>query len=143
MRERAGAAYSPFVASNWPLDVPTGGVLLALVQIEPALIPVFFQEAERIAADLAANGPDADELARVIEPMRQYITRAETGHTFWLNQLEGGAFDMNRIAYSRSLLGDYVDTTPEELRALAEQYLVGHGGFKIAVLPEAAPQAGR
>ncbi len=33
LRERAGAAYSPFVASNWPLDIDTGGRMFALVQI--------------------------------------------------------------------------------------------------------------
>ncbi len=142
LRERAGAAYSPFVTSNWPQDVQSGGMLLALVQIEPALMPVFFQEAERIAQDLATNGPSDDELARVVEPMRQYIQRAGTGHTFWLNQLEGAAFDMNRVIYLRSLYGDFSNTTPEELRVLAQQYLVSHGGFKIAVLPEAAPIAG-
>lgn len=140
LRERAGAAYSPFVTSNWPQDVQSGGMLLALVQIEPALVPVFFQEADRIARDLAENGPNADELARVLEPRKQYITRAGTGHTFWLNQMEGGSFDVNRIAYLRSLYGDYANTTTEELRALAGQYLQGHGGYRVAVVPELVGQ---
>ena len=138
MRERAGAAYSPFVTSNWPRDVPGGGTILALAQVQPEHVPGFFVEAEAIAQDLAANGPTDDELARVLEPMRQLLNRAQTGHTFWLNQLEGAAFDPMRVAATRPsvLWSDYLDTSAAELRQLAQHYLLGHGGYKLAVLPE-------
>ena len=137
MRERAGAAYSPYVASNWPRDVADGGTIMALVQVQPEHVAGFFTETEAIAQDLAANGPTPDELARVLEPMRQLLNRAQTGHTFWLNQLEGGAFDPLRVAATQPdvLWGDYLDTTADELRQLAQRYLLGHGGYKIAVLP--------
>src|SRR3990167_9363257 len=62
MREKAGASYSPQVAADWPLDLDNGGRFLALTQLPPELVPEFFAEADRIAADLAANGPTADEL---------------------------------------------------------------------------------
>ena len=145
MRERAGAAYSPFVTSNWPLDVDSGGMILAIVQLEPGLIPTFYEEAERIAGDLAANGPTADELARVVEPMKQYISRASTGHTFWLNQLEGGTFDRNRFDSLPALYSDFADATTEEMRSLAAQYLLTHGGYRIAIVPAEGgdPVAGR
>ena len=138
LRERAGAAYSPYVASNWPRDVADGGTILALAQVKPDDVETFFAEAERIAADLAATGPTPDELARVIEPVRQSLARAQTGHTFWLNQLEGAAFDPNLVAATQParLWRDYVDTTAEELRQLAQRYLLGHGPYKLAVLPE-------
>ena len=137
LRERAGAAYSPFVASNWPQDIDKGGAILALAQVQPVHIPGFFIEAEQIAADLAATGPTADELARVIEPVRQMLARAQTGHTFWLNQLDGGAFNPAIVAAAQpgTLWRDYVDTTAAELQALATTYLTGRGGFKVAVLP--------
>ncbi|MGB3798103.1 MAG: insulinase family protein, partial [Alteraurantiacibacter sp.] len=118
LRERAGAAYSPFVTSSWPLDVDTGGLIFALVQIDPSLVPAFYDEAESIAADLAANGPTADELARVVEPVRLRIERASTGHTFWLNQLQGAAQDRNRAIYLQSLYSDYANATPAEVQAL-------------------------
>ena len=138
LRERAGAAYSPFVAANWPRDVADGGTILALAQVEPRHVGGFFAEAERIAADLAATGPTPDELARVIEPVRQSLARAQTGHTFWLNQLDGAAFDPNLVAATQPgrLWRDYVDTTAEEIRLLAQRYLLGHGAYKLAVLPE-------
>lgn len=136
LRERAGAAYSPFVTSSWPLDTDTGGMIFALVQLDPSLVPDFFDEAETIAHDLATNGPTPDELARVVEPIRQRIERASTGHTFWLNQLEGSAQDRNRAVYLQSLYSDYADATPEEMQALAQRYLVSRPGLRISVLPE-------
>ncbi len=138
LRERAGAAYAPYVASNWPRDVADGGTMIALAQVEPGDVTGFFAEAEQIAQDLAATGPTPDELARVIEPVRQSLARAQTGHTFWLNQLDGAAFDPNLVAATQParLWRDYVDTTADELRQLAERYLLAQGPYKLAVLPE-------
>jgi zinc protease len=42
MRERAGASYSPYVGSNWPLDAESGGNILALAQLPPDQVPAFF-----------------------------------------------------------------------------------------------------
>ena len=136
LRERAGAAYSPFVVSDWPLDVNSGGYILALGQIAPALVPAFFEESREIAADLAANGPSADELERVVEPARQYLNRAQTGHTFWLNQLEGAAFDANRLAYLPSIYRDYDEATPQEMQQLAQRYFGDHAGWQLEIVPQ-------
>src|SRR5690606_24718245 len=56
MRERAGASYSPYVGSNWPLDTESGGKILALAQLPPDQVPAFFTAADEIAEDLATNG---------------------------------------------------------------------------------------
>jgi zinc protease len=142
MRERAGASYSPFVSASWPLDVPAGGNIMALAQLPPEQVPDFFAAADRIAEDLATEGPTADELARVTEPMRQLVQRMQTGHTFWLNQIEGATTDRNRIASLPSLMADYTQVTPQEMKALAARYLGGHDGWRLAVLPEQASARG-
>ena len=145
MREHAGASYSPYVGSNWPLDTQSGGNVLALAQLPPSQVPAFFEAAEKIAADLATTGPTDDEIARVTEPMLQLLNRAQTGHGFWLQQLEGSAFDRNRVAYLRTLMSDYTQVTPEEMKALAARYLGAQRGWRLAVLPQAgaAASAGR
>jgi zinc protease len=142
LREAAGASYSPFAVSNWPRDVDSGGYLMALVQLQPDDVDAFFTLADGIAADLAANGPSEDELARVIEPVRQGIFRAQTGHTFWLNQIEGGGFDPYRIANLPSLASDYMMTSNEEMRALAQRYLAGRQPFRLEVVPGAVDGGG-
>lgn len=143
LREDAGSAYTPFASSNWPLDLDRGGYLLALVQLAPADVGTVFTEVDAIVADLAQNGPSDDELARVIEPMRQYIMRAQNSHAFWQNELAGGLYDPYRLGHLPTLATDYVFTSREEIQALAQRYLVGHGGFRLAVLPQEAPAPSR
>ena len=135
MREREGSSYTPFATSDWPLDAQSGGYILALVQVQPEDADFFYQLADEIALDLAQNGPSEDELARVIEPVRQNIFRAQTGHTFWLNRMEGGTTDPLRLANLPSLASDYLVTTPEEIQALSQRYLVGSDGLRVTVLP--------
>jgi zinc protease len=136
MREKAGASYSPQVQSSWPLDLDSGGRFTAMTQLPPQLVPDFFAAADRIATDLAATGPTPDELARATEPMRQLLMRLETGHTFWLNQLEGATTDPNRIRLLPSMMNDYTVSNPAEMQALAAKYLQPGKAFRVEVLPE-------
>ncbi|GMM92879.1 M16 family metallopeptidase [Qipengyuania sp. MTN3-11] len=136
MRERAGASYAPSVQSEWPSDIEGGGRISAIAQLQPEDVPIFFEETQRIAQSLTTSPPDADELARVTEPLRQYITRVSTGNLFWLYQLEGSTTDPRRIAMMRSLLNDYSRTTPEAMLALAQKYFGGREAYRIAVIPE-------
>jgi zinc protease len=136
LRERAGASYSPQVFSNWPTDLASGGRITALAQLEPEFVPVFFAEADKIAKDLAANPPTADELARVTEPLGQMIRRASTGNQFWLYNLEGATQDPQRIVLLRTLLADYSQTSPQAMQFLADRYLSGDTPFRLAIIPE-------
>ncbi|MEX0341124.1 MAG: M16 family metallopeptidase [Erythrobacter sp.] len=136
MREHAGASYSPVVRSEWPSDVNSGGRIAALAQLRPEDVPVFFAEAERIAKELASAPVGEDEYNRVVEPLRQYVSRASTGNLFWLYQLEGSTVDPRRIPQLRYLLADYTETPPAELQALAQKYLASREGWKLAVIPQ-------
>ncbi|KAK0330057.1 hypothetical protein LTR94_034353, partial [Friedmanniomyces endolithicus] len=62
------------------------------------------EAADKIAADLAATPPTADEIARVTEPLKQLITRASTGNGFYMFQLEGGATEPQKFTDLRSIL---------------------------------------
>ena len=136
LREQAGASYSPQVFSTWPADLASGGRITALAQLEPAFVPVFFAEADRIAKDLAANPPSADELARVTEPLGQMIRRASTGNQFWLYNLEGATTDPQRVALLRTLLADFSQTSPQVMQFLADRYFAKGVPYRLAILPE-------
>ncbi|QDM40219.1 insulinase family protein [Altererythrobacter sp. TH136] len=136
MRERTGASYSPQVSSDWPVDIATGGTVSAAATVRPQDVPAFFAATDQIARDLVANPPTADELARVTEPLKQSISRASTGNTFWLWQLEGASTDPQRVRLLRSLLNDYTQTTPQAMQALAAKYLTGRQPFRLAVIPQ-------
>ena len=148
LRERAGASYSPQVFSNWPADLASGGRITAAAQLEPGMVPVFFAEAEKIAQDLAANPPTADDLARVTEPLGQLIRRASTGNQFWLYNLEGATQDPQRATLLGTILPDYSQTSPQAMQFLAERYLAKGSPFRLAIIPEgqtlaAAPPVAR
>ena len=136
MREHAGASYSPVVRSEWPSDVNSGGRIAALAQLRPEDVPVFFAEAERIAQELASAPVSEDEYNRVVEPLRQYVSRASTGNLFWLYQLEGATQDPRRIPMLRFLLADYTQTPPAELQALAQKYFGSRAGWRLAGIPQ-------
>ncbi|WP_240504529.1 M16 family metallopeptidase [Tsuneonella mangrovi] len=136
MRERTGASYSPQVVSDWPEDLDSGGTITALGQLKPADVPAFFAAADKIVHDLQATPPTAAELERVTEPLKQMITRASTGNTFWLWQLEGASTDPQRVAMLRSLLRDYSRTTPAAMQALAKKYFGARPGWRMAIIPD-------
>ena len=137
MREKLGASYAPQVVANWPLDLDSGGSITAIAQLQPDDVQTFFKTAQDIAADLTRNPPGADELARVIEPLRQQVTRAATSSAFFMYQLEGATTDPVRIAAVRTILSDYTQTTPAKMQALAAKYLAPDRAWRMAVMPEA------
>jgi zinc protease len=136
MREKLGASYAPYVFSTWPVDLKAGGSITAMAQVDPKAVPVFFQTADQIAQDLITKPPTADELARVIEPLRQQITRAASSSAFFMQQLEGATTDPTRIASVRTVLTDYTETTPAAMQALAAKYLGKDASWRLEVVPE-------
>lgn len=136
MREKLGASYAPQVVTDWPLDVNGGGSVMALAQLQPQSVPEFFRIADQIAADLAAAPPTPEELALVVEPLRQQITRASTSTAFFMFQVEGGTDDPSRFGAVRSILTDYTQVTPADVQALARQFLVRGKSWRLAVIPQ-------
>jgi zinc protease len=141
MREKLGAAYAPQVFNSWPQDLENGGAMTAMAQLAPKDVPVFFAAAEEIAADMVARPPSADELARVIEPLRQQISRASTSSAFFMYHLEGASSEPAKFAALRTLLPDYTRTTPEAMQALARKYLVPGRSWRAAVVPQGPASA--
>lgn len=136
LREKAGASYAPQVSADWPLDTPAVGTINAMAQLQPAMVPQFFATADAIAADLAARPVGMDELALVIEPLRQQIQRASSSTAFFMGQVEGATQDPARYNQVRGILDDYTKVTPEQLQQVAQRWLVKDRAWRMAVLPE-------
>ena len=143
LRQTAGASYSPSVGSQWPVGAPGGGRLLAIGQVTPDKTAFFFQLAREIAADLVTNPIPADELARIMRPMAQYIVRASSGNQFWLQQMGGATFDPKRAEATRTLAQDFVTITPEQLQAVAVKYLRPDKDWTLEVVPGKAAVAAK
>ncbi|WP_375397919.1 M16 family metallopeptidase [uncultured Sphingomonas sp.] len=135
LRIAAGASYSPNVQSSWPTGLSAGGRMIAIGQVPPDKTALFFKLSREIAADLVANPISDDELQRAKLPMQQYILRASTGNTFWLDQLAGATYDPRRLIAVRGIASDYANATPAALQAVAAKYLKPGTDWTMEVLP--------
>jgi zinc protease len=136
LRSQAGVSYSPNVASQWPLGLPSGGKLLALGLVPPDKTAFFFDLARKIAADLVANPIEADELDRSLTPLKQQLIRASSGNMFWMRLVEGGSADPAIIAGVDSLATDIGRVSPAEIQVLAGKYLRPDAEWSMVVVPE-------
>ncbi len=136
LRSQQGASYSPQVINNWPVDFKSGGYIGAQSQLTPDNIDRFYNVVELIAKDLREKPVSADELQRVVEPLRQLIARASSGNSFWMSQMEGASFNPQKFVALQTLLGDYTNITPEDVQALAIKYLDDKKKWQLVVLPE-------
>ena len=141
LRSKEGASYSPQVVNNWPVEFASGGYISASSQLTPENVDRFYGIAELIAKDLREKPVSADELKRIVEPLRQLIARASSGNSFWMSQMEGASYNPQKFVALRTLLSDYTVITPEEVQALAQKYLVDSKKWKLVVLPEGEKRA--
>lgn len=135
LRSEAGASYSPSVQSSWPVGLKGGGRVAGIGQVAPEQVGFFFKLAREIAADLATNPIGNDELRRTIVPFVQLLSRALSGNSFWLNQLEGATYDDQRVAAVLALNADLNKITPQVLQQTAKKYFRPDRDWTMAVLP--------
>lgn len=136
LREGEGASYSPNVDSSWPFGLASGGNFVVTSQLKPESFDRFFAISKGIAADLAAKPVSADELLRVINPLRESIARLSSGNMFWLGQLTGASRDPRRISALQTMVTDYLKITPAELQEAARKWFVPEKAFQLEVKPE-------
>ena len=136
LRSQQGASYSPQVVNNWPVEFESGGYIGAQSQLTPGNVDRFYTVVDLIAKDLREKPVSADELKRVVEPLRQLIARASSGNSFWMSQMEGASYMPQKFIALQTLLSDYTVITPEEVQALAQKYLDDETKWKLVVLPE-------
>ncbi len=135
-RSEKAASYSPDMTNNWPDDFPDGGYLMAYTQVRPEDVDLFYAFADEVAKNLISNPVSADELQRAVEPVKQYVGRASSGNTFWLQQLKGAAFNPARFDALGHLYSDFSNVSPVRLQELAAKYFRDEKAWKLTVVPE-------
>ena len=69
------------------------GYVAASVEVPPDKLDDFFADVDKIAADLRAKEPTADELARAKKPRIDRIERARLTNQYWLGELSDAQVD--------------------------------------------------
>jgi zinc protease len=139
IREELGEAYSPF-AYNLASRIHDGyGVFNAVVEVVPDRAQRVVDEVQKIARDLSLGGISADEIGRSLGPTLNSIKDMQQRNGYWLKTvLVGSKRNPEKIDWSRSILSDYAAITPEDLQALARQYLVNDSAAFILARPASA-----
>ena len=135
LREAQGVTYSPSVNYSHSLVWSGWGYLAASVEVPPAKLDDFFRDVRKIAADLRADGPTADELARAKTPRIDQIERARLTNQQWLSDLSGAQRDPRRLDFIRQLLPGTERVTADDVKRAATFALQDDKAFRLEIRP--------
>ena len=137
VRIAEGASYSPAAAANPSEVFPTWGVAYASVETPPAKIAAFYKTVDDITADLAANGPTPDELARAVRPRIETLAKAQQTNEYWLAWVSDADLDPRRLDIVRQTLPGYARLTAADVRKAAG-YFNAAKAWRLEVTPASA-----
>ncbi|MBB5352225.1 zinc protease [Haloferula luteola] len=136
IREKLGASYSPSAQAAGSLGLDDFGFLLTASIGKPNDIPTLNEASRRIAADLAENGADEDELTRARTPMLAELEKSLRDNGYWLGTvLNGSTQDPRRFDLARHRIEDVRSITLDEINALAKKYLNSESALSVSILP--------
>ncbi|MFZ5562466.1 MAG: M16 family metallopeptidase [Thermodesulfobacteriota bacterium] len=141
IREETGQSYSQFAYHQASCVYPDYGALHAVVNAAPAEAGTVAAQIRAIAADIVKNGVTADEVRRAVDPALTQIRKMVKENRYWLGSVLAGSREHpERLEWARTLLADYASISPEEITALARQYLKNDKSAAVIIVPE--PEAG-
>ncbi|THD79457.1 MAG: insulinase family protein [Phenylobacterium sp.] len=138
LREHDGITYSPSVAYSHSLTWSGWGYVSASVEVPPAKLDAFFTEVDRIAADLRARGPTADELERAKKPRIEAIQKAQVTNQYWLTELSGAQADPRRLDFIRQLVPGTERVNAADVQRAATTFLQDSKAWKLEIKAQGA-----
>jgi zinc protease len=139
-REKDGGTYSPSAGRATSTYLPGYGRVAVVAQLRLARIADFQTALDRITADLAANGPGADALARAKATQIAALERARSSDNgYWLGILSDDLADPRDTDAVRTAVSGRQAITADDVRVAAARWLTPANSFSLSVLPTAAP----
>jgi zinc protease len=136
IREKLGAAYSPFAFNHSYRAYKGYGMIQIHVLVAPRQTDPIVEEIRRIASELTVEKAAPDEFRRVLDPTLTYIKDLRQKNDYWLNNvLTGVGRHPQQLEWSRTIEKDYASITSEEVAALARRYLVWDNAAVIVLTP--------
>jgi zinc protease len=141
LREKQGATYSPSADSTQSWLMPDYGYISTVVEIPPDKIEAVTRDIQRIAADLTAKPPTADEMTRARKPILEGIQEARETNGYWLGTLSGMQADPRQLDAYRSSVPTLERLTPADIQVAARTWLRPDRIWRMEVRPETAAAA--
>jgi len=137
IREKMGAAYSPFAYNQPSRAYPGYGVFYSFIHVNPEEIKTVEAEVKKIASDMCRHGVTCEEFKRAVKPTLTSINDQMRENSYWLNTvLSGSGRHPEQIDWSRTLMKDYASITADEISDIAKQYLDNSKSAVVIIMPE-------
>ena len=138
VRVKAGTSYTTQAISQASSAFPGYGILLAFADIPPPKADVFFGAVEKIASDLRAQGPTADELARARNPAVAKLIQSRQTNGYWLSLISQLQSEPRFAELARRTLPDLEAATAADVQRAAQTYLSDARQWRLIVKARAA-----
>lgn len=136
IREKSGAAYSPYAYNAASRAYPGYGVLRTMIHVDPETADRVVNQVRSIADDLKKSGILADELKRSLDPILTGIKDRYRTNEYWLDSvLTNSAKSPQQLDWSRTIQNDYASITSDEVSALARKYLDNRRAATLIIEP--------
>lgn len=136
LRIRDGVTYSPGAMLYGSKVFPGYGYVLAYSELSPAKMPLFFEVASSIAADLRTHPISADELDRARKPALEKIVTDWQTNAYWLYSLAGAQADPRRLDIIHKIIPALIRVTAADVQHAAQTYLLDAKAWKSEITPE-------
>ena len=143
LREELGASYGVNVSSLNSSVFDQFGYVTASVVVDPKRIDEVEKAIGEVVARLRDQPVSADLLARARNPNLERIDRQERDNAYWLVRVGEAQSDAERLDRHRLRKAAYLAVTPEQVRALARQYLAADRRLTLRVVSDKAQLAAR
>jgi zinc protease len=143
IRERLGAAYSPYAYNYSSRCYPGYGLLKIVIQLDPGQVPTIIPEIRHIANQMVDHSADTDEFKRILDPTLAQIKDFRQTNGYWLNNvLTGVSRRPEQLDWSRTFASDYAAITSAEINAMAHRYFENAKAATVVIMPEKAKNGG-
>ena len=135
-RATEGGSYTPIAIHPQTSALAHYGLFLAGAQVQTGRATAFGQALDKLVADLAANGPEADRFARALATAISSETRRRDDNGWWLQTLST-ELTPERVAAIDGRPGVLKSMTPALVKEAAARFLATTSGFAVTVEPQA------
>ncbi|MCP5021340.1 MAG: insulinase family protein [bacterium] len=141
VRERLGAAYSPFAVGQASRNFEGVGAIMIQASGNPAEIRTLVAACEAVGVDLAKNGVTQEEADRLAEPIQNTLRDMLRTNGYWLNAVDKCQKDPSALGSARNLVVFYAKIDAKALSKLAAKYLMPKNATRLVVMPKIAVEA--